>query len=120
MAQVPDVVGSERAAAEQELRDAGFEVQVNEQESSFDEEGMVMSQNPGGGEQIEAGSVVTITVGTGPSSVQVPNLFGNTRAQARSILEGTGLQLGTTSRDYNDRSRGGIASSSRTPQEGRV
>ena len=102
VAQVPDVVGSERTAAEQELRDAGFEVQVNERESSFDEEGKVMSQNPGSGEQMEFGSGVTITVGTGPSSVQVPNLFGTTRAQASSILEGTGLQLGTTSRDYND------------------
>jgi serine/threonine-protein kinase len=102
VAQVPAVVGSERAAAEQELRDADFEVQVDERESSIDEEGMVMSQNPGGGEQIEVGSGVTITVGTGPSNVLVPNLFGTTRAEARSILEGNGLQLGTTTREYND------------------
>ncbi len=122
VAQVPDVVGSESEAAAQELRDGGFEVQVNEQESSFDEEGMVMSQNPGGGEQIEAGSGVTITVGTGPSSVQVPNLFGTTRAEARSILEGTRPPVGHDEPGVQRPSRGGqhLLSRFRGRTEGRA
>jgi len=45
---------------------------------------------------------VTITVGTGPSSVPVPRLYGNTPAQAKSELQGAGLRLGTQSRDYNN------------------
>jgi beta-lactam-binding protein with PASTA domain len=44
---------------------------------------------------------VTITVGTGPSSVPVPRLYGKTPAQADSVLQGAGLSLGTLSRDYN-------------------
>jgi serine/threonine-protein kinase len=99
--EVPDVVGSERAEAGQDLKDAGFEVEVDEQESSFGEQGMVMSQDPSGGSRLEAGSGVTITVGTGPSSVEVPQLYGNTPAQAESVLQGAGLELGTLSRDYN-------------------
>ena len=33
-------------------------------------------------------------VGSGPSTVQVPDLYGNTPAQATRILEGAGLKLG--------------------------
>jgi len=98
---VPNVVGSERAEAERKLRDAGFEVEVDEQESSFDDQGLVMSQDPSGGTRVEVGSGITIAVGAGPSSVNVPRLYGNTPAQAESVLQGAGLRLGTQSRDYN-------------------
>src|SRR5829696_3379271 len=101
VASVPGVVGSERAAAEQKLEDAGFEVEVDEQNSSFQEEGKVIDQNPEAGALPEAGSSVTITVGTGPSSVAVPQLYGNTPAQARSILEEAHLTLGDKSSEYN-------------------
>jgi len=101
VASVPGVVGSERTAAEQKLEDAGFEVEVDEQNSSFQEEGKVIGQNPEAGALPEAGSSVTITVGTGPSSVAVPQLYGNTPAQARSILEEAHLTLGDKSSEYN-------------------
>jgi eukaryotic-like serine/threonine-protein kinase len=98
---VPDVVGSGRSEAEQKLKDAGFEVRVGDRASSFDNQGLVMSQDPSGGAQAEVGSEITVTVGTGPSSVPVPRLYGNTPAQAESVLQGAGLKLGTQSQDYN-------------------
>jgi serine/threonine-protein kinase len=61
-----------------------------------------MGQDPSGGSQSEVGSEVTITVGTGPSSVPVPRLYGNTPAQAESVLQGAGLRLGAQSQDYSD------------------
>jgi eukaryotic-like serine/threonine-protein kinase len=106
---VPDVVGSGRAEAEQALKAAGFQVEVDERESSFDDQNRVMGQDPSGGTRAEVGSGVTITVGTGPSSVPVPRLYGRTPAQAKSVLQGAGLRLGTQSRDYNsDVAEGGI------------
>jgi eukaryotic-like serine/threonine-protein kinase len=101
VASVPDVVDSGRAAAEQKLKDAGFEAKVAEQNSSFGEKGKVTSQDPGGGARPEVGSTVTINVGTGPSSVPVPSLYGNTPAQARSILEEAHLMLGHKNSDYD-------------------
>jgi beta-lactam-binding protein with PASTA domain len=101
VASVPSVVGSERAAAEQKLRDAGFEVEVDEQASSFGDEGKVTGQNPEGGARPGVGTSVAITVGTGPSSVGVPQLYGNTPAQARSILGEANLKLGDKSSEYN-------------------
>jgi len=109
VADVPGVVGAGRPAAEQKLKNAGFEVRVDKRESSFDDEGRVTGQDPVGGMRAEAGSAVTITVGTGPSTVPVPSVYGNTPAQARSVLEEAGLKLGDRSTDYNaDVAEGGI------------
>jgi eukaryotic-like serine/threonine-protein kinase len=102
VADVPDVVGSGRAEAEQTLKDAGFEVELDERESTYEEQNRVVGQDPSGGAQAEVGSEVTLSVGTGPSSVPVPRLYGNTPAQAESVLQGAGLRLGTQSQDYND------------------
>jgi eukaryotic-like serine/threonine-protein kinase len=94
VAKVPGVVGEGRAEAEQALKNAGFEVAVQERESSFDDEGLVIGQIPKGGTSVEVNSQVTITVGTGPSTVKVPDLYGNTPDQAARILEEIDLQLG--------------------------
>ena len=102
VASVPGVVGSERAAAEKKLQDAGFQVEVNEQDSSFEDQGKVIRQSPEGGERPEVGTSVAITVGTGPSTVDVPQLYGNTPAQARSILEEAHLTLGEKRTEYNN------------------
>jgi beta-lactam-binding protein with PASTA domain len=77
-----------------------------------------MDQDPSGDSQTEAGSGVTITVGTGPSSVPVPRLYGNTPEQAESVLRGAGLELGTQSRDYNsDVAEGSIFSQNPSGEE---
>ena len=101
VADVPGVVGDGRAAAEGALRDAGFEVSTEERESSFEQEGRVMQQDPEGGESIERGSEVTITVGTGPDTVPVPDVTGVSAAQAGRILEESGLVLGNVVEDYS-------------------
>ena len=102
VADVPDVVGEGQNAAENILRDAGFEVSTDEQDSSFENEGRVMTQSPDGGESIERGSDVTIAVGTGPETVRVPNVTGVNEAQAGRILEESGLVLGDVDEDYSD------------------
>ena len=109
VASVPSVVGSDQATAEQELKDAGFEVEVDEQASSFGNQEKVVGQDPGAGARPEVGTSVAITVGTGPSNVTVPWLYGKTTAQARAILAGANLQLGNTTSDYTGEvAKGGI------------
>jgi beta-lactam-binding protein with PASTA domain len=102
VANVPGTVGQGREEAVTDLEDAGFRVRVEEEESSFEEEGLVTGQDPGGGTTAEVGSEVTITVGTGPSTVAVPDLTGNTPDQAAVILQQAGLQLGTQTEVYSD------------------
>ena len=109
VADVPGVVGKGREEADQTLTKAGFEVAAQEKESSFDEEGRVLDQSPGAGTSKEVGSEVAITLGGGPSSVEVPELYGNTPDQAVELLGNVGLELGAVSEDYSaDVAEGGI------------
>ncbi|HEV2092867.1 MAG TPA: Stk1 family PASTA domain-containing Ser/Thr kinase [Rubrobacter sp.] len=102
VAEVPNVIGERRNAARDALGEAGFEVSTDERESSFEKEGRVLGQDPEGGESVESGSDVTITVGTGPDSVEVPDVSGVNTTQAGQILEETGLVLGEVAEDYSD------------------
>jgi beta-lactam-binding protein with PASTA domain len=101
VADVPNVVGQGGEAAQQTLEDASFRAVVEQRESSFEQEGRVIGQIPKGGTSEEVGSPVSITVGTGPSTVQVPDLYGNNPEQAATILQGVGLELGAVTKDYN-------------------
>ena len=61
---VPDVVDQPRDDAEQALRDAGFAVRVRrETVDTLDQDGIVISQQPAGGEELKKGSRVTLVVG---------------------------------------------------------
>jgi beta-lactam-binding protein with PASTA domain len=102
VAEVPDVVRQNSEAAQQILEEEGFEVAVQERESSSEEEGLVVAQNPQGGASVEAGSEVTITVGTGPEAVEVPSLYGSTAEQAAGILAEADLELGAQTEAPSD------------------
>jgi serine/threonine-protein kinase len=61
---VPDVLGDDEETARASLENAGFEVDVRDTGTDNpDEDGRVLSQTPGPGEQAEPGSQVTIYVG---------------------------------------------------------
>jgi len=61
---VPDVVDEKRADAEKALKDAGFDVRVRMQDvDTVDQDGIVIDQDPAGGDRLSKGSRVTIMVG---------------------------------------------------------
>jgi beta-lactam-binding protein with PASTA domain len=61
---VPNVVGQSRENGEAALRNAGFEVVVEETETPDPlQENLVLDQNPAGDTPAEPGSTVTIVVG---------------------------------------------------------
>jgi len=62
LVEVPNVTGATEAQARSDLAQAGFEVQVVEQESSISSPGQVLAQSPQPGTQLARGSLVTITV----------------------------------------------------------
>ncbi|WP_402463752.1 transglycosylase domain-containing protein [Isoptericola aurantiacus] len=61
---VPSVEGQQRVAAEAQIRAAGLDVSVSEQDSD-QPRGQVLSTDPGGGSSVEAGSTVTMVVSNG-------------------------------------------------------
>ncbi|MFG2683764.1 Stk1 family PASTA domain-containing Ser/Thr kinase [Streptomyces sp. NPDC048392] len=92
--EVPDVEGLTFSEAETALKDKGFEVEKQSEESSQTPD-TVLSQNPESGASKEKGSTVTLTVAKETSQVTVPDLSGMTPEDAKKRLEEQGLVLGT-------------------------
>ena len=72
LVEVPDVREVTQAQALSDLAQAGFEVQVVEQESTLEPPGIVLAQSPQPGTSLERGSVVTITVSLSPEPTEPP------------------------------------------------
>jgi serine/threonine-protein kinase len=101
-ATVPDVLNQDEASARAELQAAGFKVSVTETPSDTIPEGNVASQNPGAGATADKGSTVTIAISTGPASVTVPNVLGETEEDAQNELEFRGFNVVVTHQDTSD------------------
>ena len=101
---VPNVIGLTRPAAESALTDANLALgTVGEARSETVEQGLVMSQRPSAGASVSPGSSVAITISLGPEpTVNVPDLVGQTQAEAESALSGVGLTLGAVSDSFSD------------------
>jgi eukaryotic-like serine/threonine-protein kinase len=90
---VPDVLDQSEASARAELEAAGFTVSVIEAASDTTPEGLVSAQNPDPGTEAAKGSTVTITVSTGPSTAEVPNVVGQQREAAVDDLQDAGFDV---------------------------
>jgi beta-lactam-binding protein with PASTA domain len=73
---VPDAVGLTQADAETALTDAGLTVNVTTAFSDTVAAGVVISQTPGVGTDVTAGSPVDLVVSSGPSLATVPDVIG--------------------------------------------
>lgn len=91
---VPDVTGQSPDSAEDELRAAGFRIGNTRQESSDTvTKGQVVRTDPAAGETADRNSSVTIYVSTGPESVNVPGVIGQTEQDASATLRGAGFEV---------------------------
>ncbi|HET7479837.1 MAG TPA: Stk1 family PASTA domain-containing Ser/Thr kinase [Rubrobacteraceae bacterium] len=117
VADVPDVKGDQQDDARSALEDAGFKVKTEEKESSDADKGLIIEQDPEGGSTEKVGSEVTITVGTGPEKIKVPDIpYGATASEAQSLLESNGLVLGGQSSRHNGQiAKGGVIDQSPRP-----
>jgi eukaryotic-like serine/threonine-protein kinase len=89
--EIPHVNGLTQAAAEQKLEKAGFEVAIEQVNSSSVEEGLVVFSEPRGGDSATHGSTITIFVSRGPKLAKVPVLVGTQRRVAVQQIRGRGL-----------------------------
>ena len=62
--------------------------------------------SPASGAMAPFGSAVTVTVSTGPPTVAVPNVIGETIAQATATLQGAGLTVAGVSGDPSKMAKG--------------
>jgi len=107
---VPDVGGEPEDQATKILSDAGFRVEVDRQFDDATPEGKVIRQDPGPSQRFQEGSTVTIVVSKGPAPVKVPDVTGQTTAEARGTLEALAFHVEVTHDFSTDVPRGHVIS----------
>jgi serine/threonine-protein kinase len=73
-------------------------------------EGTVISSEPAGGETLRPGTIVDLVVSKGPKPIKVGSWVGDSAAEARSTLEGRGLQVQTSEQFSDDVAEGLVIS----------
>ena len=90
--QVPTVLGFQEEAAVQLLEQSKLTPQVKHESGPAAGKGTVTAQNPNGGEPVQVGSTVTITINDGPPMAKIPaGLVGKQEEEARKLLTETGF-----------------------------
>jgi serine/threonine-protein kinase len=90
-AKVPDVVNQDVDDARAQLEQAGFVVDVTEQEDATHDAGTVLSQDPAAGTELTQGKTVTITVAKEPENAAVPAVIGQDVDAAVNQLSDAGF-----------------------------
>ena len=91
--EVPSVTGQSVDAAAAALANSGFKLARREQETNSRDPGTVLAQSPSGGQQVDKGSTVTLTVAKQPTDVEVPDVRGETQGDAVQRLSGDGFEI---------------------------
>ena len=74
------------------------------------EKGHIVSQDPAGGEMIREGGAIKVNISIGLGDGTVPDLVGNDREDAESLLEAAGFTLGSVTEQASDEDAGTILS----------
>ena len=115
---VPDVVGLDQTTACNRLGQAGFQCgTITSQPSPSVAKNNVISTNPVAGAQEPQNANVNLVVSSGPSSVLVPDVVGDTQSAAVSALQGAGLSAVVICQATLDPSQDGTVQS-QTPNGG--
>jgi serine/threonine-protein kinase len=94
---VPDVTGRPLAQAQAQIQAAGLRfANATEATSATVPAGSVISTDPPGGSSVQRNSVVQIVVSTGVEQVRVPDVVGQTEADARDEIRSRGLVVAVT------------------------
>ena len=64
-------------------------------------ENTIVAQDPTSGAPIHKGDTITVTIVTGVGTVMVPNITGMTETDAKAALVSAGLQLGSSTEEYD-------------------
>ncbi len=90
--EVPRVVELTQRDAEGRLETNDLVPDFRPEESSDVEEGIVISQDPEGGEMVPPGTTVVVRVSSGPPTVTVPAVVGREQGDATNILSDAGFR----------------------------
>jgi beta-lactam-binding protein with PASTA domain/tRNA A-37 threonylcarbamoyl transferase component Bud32 len=94
--QIPPVANLPQAQAETNLREAGFEVTLQQEPNDLIPAGNATRTDPAEGTKHPKNTAVTLYISSGPEMVDVPNTVGQTRAAAETALTTAGFNVVTS------------------------
>jgi serine/threonine-protein kinase len=106
--EVPAVEGQSFDEASSALEAKGFEVARKDQVTDDEDPGTVLSQSPDGGQEVDEGSTVTLTVAKEPQQVEVPDVTGETQADAVKRLSRDGFEIQTQEQPVDSQEGDGV------------
>ncbi len=101
---VENVVGQDASSAESILSGQGFSVRKEYEYSDTTTEGKVIRTSPSAGTSVAKGETIILYISKGKedTTVEVPDLRGCTKSEAKKKLEDRGLVLGSVTEQYSD------------------
>ena len=112
---VTKLVGKTKDEAIKELKELGLEAKIEEDYNDDIEAGIVVEQSIAEGEEVLAGSQITLKVSLGIEQVEVPDLTGLTEDEAKAKIEESKLKYKATYK-ITDSSKGkGVVEQSISP-----
>jgi serine/threonine-protein kinase len=98
-AEVPVVTNMSQQQARIAIENTGLTLGNVTEQLADQPRGLVISSSPPAGTQVQLPGSVDIVLSKGPATVQVPDLYGRTVGEARSMIEQIGLRIAGVSRD---------------------
>jgi beta-lactam-binding protein with PASTA domain len=99
--QVPSVIGQQSDVAESQVRQAGLIPNLEARQSNAPQ-GQVIAQDPAAGSTVKQHSTVAIVFSSGPGTVAVPNVVGESKQAATGDLWAAGLSARIVKRTTTD------------------
>jgi beta-lactam-binding protein with PASTA domain len=106
--EVPDVTGRSEDEARSALEAAGLRAEASQEESTEQEPGTVLRQEPGGGARVDEGSSVAIVVAQAPPEEDVPDVLDEEENAARAALRDAGFEVRVRREDVETPDEHGI------------
>lgn len=102
-ADVPRLVGIDRADAEGVLSTVGLDLVVDSEEHRLEEPaGQIIGQRPAEGARLRAGEVVRVVVSLGPRIVPMPTLVDRVYEDVRAVLEENSFAVAEPVLEHSD------------------
>lgn len=98
-AEVPVVTNMSQQQARISIENTGLTMGTATEQLSDLPRGLVVASNPPAGTKIELPGSVDIVLSKGPATIQLPDLYGRSIGEARSMIEQLGLRIAGISRD---------------------
>jgi serine/threonine-protein kinase len=100
--EVPDLKGKTTAEAKNTLEKLDLVLEVEKEVYNADvEAGLIITQNPESGKELQSGKTVKVTVSKGVKTGTIPSVIGLSETEAIKAIETANFVVGEIKREYN-------------------